>query len=106
MVTTRYTAWSQQVVSWNPEFYLGGGWITEQLQKEPEFYPCTRLDLQCRKTHDLGAMNLAPSPTRGLWGHSIENIATHSPGAMKLGPLEYKVFEVGGGGLGVRVPNG
>ena len=52
--------------------------------------PCTRLDLQCRKIHDLGAMNLAPSPTRGLWGQSIENIATHSPGAMKLGPIEYK----------------
>ena len=53
------------------------------------FIPCTRLDLQC-KIHDLGAMNLAPSPTRGLWGHSIENIATHSPEAMKLGPIEYK----------------
>ena len=51
---------------------------------------CTRLDLQCRKMHDLGAMNLAPSPTRRLWGHSIENIATHSSGAMKLGPIEYK----------------
>ena len=37
--------------------------------------PCTRLDLICRKIHDLRAMDLAPSPT---------------PGAMKLGPIEYK----------------
>ena len=29
------------------------------------------------------------SPIRGLWGHSLENIATHSSGAMKLGLIEY-----------------
>ena len=31
------------------------------------FDPCTRLDPQCRKIHDLGAMDLAPSSNWGRW---------------------------------------
>ena len=52
--------------------------------------PCIRLDLQCRKIHDLGAMDLAPSPTGGGGMRSLD--WKHSPRAMKLGPIEDKDY--------------
>ena len=51
---------------------------------------CTRLDPQCRKIYDPGAMDLAPSSTRGLREMYISFDWEHSPGAMILGPIEYK----------------
>ena len=42
------------------------------------------LDPQCRKIHDPGAMYCPPLLPRG-GGHW-----KHSPGAMILGPIEYK----------------
>ena len=49
---------------------------------------CTQLEFQCRKIHDLGAMDLVPSPTRGLWCHLIENTARPAVHACSLCRVE------------------
>ena len=55
--------------------------------------PCTRLDPQCRKIHDLGPRIWPPLPTGGhrvKWKDTCVFDWAHSPGAMIWGPIEYK----------------
>ena len=52
--------------------------------------PCTRLDPQHRKIRGPGVMDLAPSSTRGPREIYVSFDWEYSPGAMILGPIEYK----------------
>ena len=52
--------------------------------------PCTWLDPQCRKIHDPGAMDFAPSSARGPWKMHVSFDWEHSSRAMILGTIVYK----------------
>ena len=55
--------------------------------------PYTQLDPQCRKIHDSGAMDLAPSSTLGPLEMYVSFDWEYSPRAMIMGPIEYKDYD-------------